>query len=57
MNKIRDEAISLNEAKDEQAKLNSRMGENKKVQKESRVGRTNIENLCNARKAAIDFFL
>ena len=57
MNKIRDEAISLNEAKDEQAKLNSRMGENKKVQKESREGRTNIENLCNARKAAIDFFL
>ena len=38
------------------------MGEIKRVQKrhllkESREARTNIENLYNARKAAIDFFL
>ena len=61
INKIRGREISLNEAKDEQAKLKSSMGEIKKVQKryllkESREARTNIENLYNARKAAIDFF-
>ena len=47
------------EAKDEQAKLKSDMGEIKRVQKnllkESREARTDIENLYNARKAAIDF--
>ena len=51
----------MNEAKDEQTKLRSKIGEIRKVQKryflkESREARTNIENLCNARKAAIDFF-
>ena len=59
--KIRDTEISLNEAKYEQTKLKSSMGEIKKVQKryllkESRETRTNIENLYNARKAAIDVF-
>ena len=58
MNKIRDGEISLNEAKDQQAKLKSGIEEIKKVQKryllkESREARTNIENLYNARKAAI----
>ena len=61
INKIRDGVISLNEAKDKQAKLKSSMGEIKKIQKryllkESREARIDIENLCNARKAGIDFF-
>ena len=61
INKVRDGEISLNEAKEEQAKLKSYMGEIKKVRKkyllkESREARTNIENLFNARKAAIYFF-
>ena len=61
INKVRDGEISLNEAKEEQAKLKSCMGEVKKVRKkyllkESREVRTNIENLFNARKAAIYFF-
>ena len=61
INKVRDGEISLNEAKEEQAKLKSCMGEVKKVRKkyllkESREARTNIENLFNARKAAIYFF-
>ena len=61
ISKIRDREISLNEAKDEQAKLKSKIGEIKKVAKkhlikESREARTNVENLYNARKAAIDFF-
>ena len=61
ISKIRDGEISLNEAKDELTKLRSNMGEIKKVQKnyllkESRDARTNIENLYNARKAAIVFF-
>ena len=61
INKIGDGEISLNGAKDEQAKLKSSMGEIKKVQtryllKENREARTYIENLYNARKAAIDFF-
>ena len=61
ISKISDGEISLNEAKDEQAKLKSRIGEIKKVTKrhllrESREVRTNVENLYNARKAAIDFF-
>ena len=51
----------MNEAKDEQTKLRSNIGETKRVQKkhllkESMKARTNIENLYNARKAAIDFF-
>ena len=59
--KIRDGEISLNEAKNERAKLKSSIGEIKKVQKkhlskESREARTDIKNLYNARKAAIDFF-
>ena len=61
ISKIRYREISLNEAKDEQAKLKSKIGEIKKVAKkhlikESREARTNVENLYNARKAAIDFF-
>ena len=60
ISKIRDGEISLNEAKDEQAKLKSRIGEIKKIAKniypkESTEARTNVENLYNARKA-IDFF-
>ena len=43
ISKMRDGEISLNEAKDEQAKLTLKIGEIKKV------------NLYNARKAAIDF--
>ena len=59
INKIRDGEISLNEAKEERAKLKSIMGEIEKVQKryllkESREARANIENLYTARKAAID---
>ena len=51
----------MNEAKDKQTKLRSDIGEIKRVQKkhllkESREARTNIENLCNARKAAINYF-
>ena len=58
-NKISDGEINLTEVRDEQAKLS--MGEIKRVQKryllkESMEARTNIENLYNARKAAIDFF-
>ena len=50
----------MTEAKNEQAKLKSDMGEIKKstkkhLLKESREARTNIENLYNARKADIDF--
>ena len=61
INKIRDGEISLNEAKDEEAKLRSDVGEIKRVQKKhlskkSREARTNLENLYYARKAAIDFF-
>ena len=61
INKIKDGEISLNEAKDDQTKLISDMGEIKKVQKkylskENREARINIENLYNARKAAIHFF-
>ena len=60
IDKIRNGEISLTEAKDEQAKLKSDMGEIKRVQKkhllkESREARTNFENLYKARKAAIDF--
>ena len=58
MSKIRDGQISLNEAKHEQAKLKSKIGEIKRVAKqnllkESTEARTNVENLYNARKAAI----
>ena len=61
INKIRDGEISLNETKDDQRKLRSDMGEAKRAQKnhllkEGREERTNIENLYNTRKAAIDFF-
>ena len=61
MAKIRAREISLNEVKNEQAKLKSSIGEIKKVlknylSKESREARTNIENLYNARKVVIDFF-
>ena len=61
ISKLRDGEISLNEVKDEQAKLKSKIGEIKKVAKkhllkEIREVRTNVENLYNARKAAIDFF-
>ena len=60
INKIRDGEISLSEAKDEQAKLKSSMAEIKRIQKkhllkESSEARINIENVYNARKAAIDF--
>ena len=49
INKIRDGEISLNGAKDEQAKLKSSMRETKKVQKrylpkQSKEARRNIEN-------------
>ena len=59
--KIRNGEISLNEAKDELAKLRSDMREIKRVQKrhflkKSREARTNIENLYNARKTTTDFF-
>ena len=58
---LRDGEISLNEANNEQTKLESNMGEIKKVRKkylskESKEARTNIENLYNASKAAINFF-
>ena len=61
INKARNGEISLNEAKNEQEKLKSSMGEIKKVRKkyllkESNKARTNIENLYNTRKPAIDFF-
>ena len=61
INKIRNGGISLNDAIDEQAKIKSDMGETKRVQKrhfskENKEARTNIENLYNARKAAINFF-
>ena len=61
ISKLRDGEISLDEAKDEQAKLKLKIGEIGKVQKkhllkESREAKTNVENLYNARKAAIDFF-
>ena len=51
----------MNEVKDEQTKLESQIGEIKRVQKNhflkgSREARINIENLYNARKAAIDSF-
>ena len=51
----------MNEAKDEQAKLKSSMGEIKKLQKfyllkESKETRAIIENLYNGRKAVIHFF-
>ena len=51
----------MNEVKDEQTKLESKIGEIKRVQKNhflkgSREARINIENLYNARKAAIDSF-
>ena len=60
IDKIRNGKIILNEAKDEQPKLRSDMGEIKRVEKihllkESREVRTNIESLYIARKAAIDF--
>ena len=50
----------MTEAKDEQTKLRSDMGETKRVQKkdllkESRKARTNIEKFYNARKVAIGF--
>ena len=62
INKIRDREICLNEAKDDQTKLKSGMVEIKKVQKkylsrENKEARINIENLYNARKAAIDFLI
>ena len=58
--KIRNGEISLNDAKNDQAKLKSNMGEIKRVQKkhllkDSREARTNIENLYNAKNAAINF--
>ena len=61
INKIRDGEISLNEAKDDQTKLKSDMGEIKKVRKkylseENKEARINIENLYNGGKAAIGFF-
>ena len=51
----------MNEAKVDQTKLRSDMGEVKRVQQETFIkkrseARTNIENFYNARKAAIDFF-
>ena len=51
----------MNVAKNELTKLRSNMGEIKKkrkkyLSKENKEARTNIENLYNARKAAIDFF-
>ena len=61
IDKIRDGEISLNEAKDDQVKLNLTLREIKKVpkkylSKENKKAKTNIENLRNARKAAIEFF-
>ena len=58
INKIRDGEISLKL----QTKLKSNKGEIKRVQekrllKESKEARTNIENLYNARKAAIAFLM
>ena len=61
IDKIRNGEINLDDAKGEHAKLRSDMGEIKRLQKKhllnkSREVRTNIENLYNTRKAAIDFF-
>ena len=61
IDKIRDGEISLSEAKYEQTKLQSSLGERKNVQKqflsdENKEAKTNIENLQKARKGAIDFF-
>ena len=59
IDKIRNGEISLNDAIDEQAKFKSDLGEIKRIKKhflkESREARTNVENLYNSRKAAIDF--
>ena len=60
--KIRNGEISLNDAIDEQTKFKSDMREIKRVQKmhfskENKESRTNIENLYNARKAAINFYM
>ena len=60
IDKIRNGEISLTEAKYEQAKLRSDIGEIKKIQikyllKESKKARENIKNPYNTRKAAIDF--
>ena len=60
INKIKDGEISLNDAKDDQARLRSNLGEIKRVQKqhlskESRNARDNIELLYIARKSAVDF--
>ena len=51
----------MNEAKNEQTKLGSNVGEIKRARKkhfskEGKEARANIENLYNARKAATDFF-
>ena len=60
MNKIRDGEISLNEAKDEQAKLKSNMGEITKVPKryllkESKEARINIEIFIMQEKQLLIF--
>ena len=59
IDKTKEGKISLTEAKDEQARLKSDMGDIKGAQKhllrESGEAGTNIENLYKARKPAIDF--
>ena len=61
-NKIKNGKISSNDAKDDQARLRSSLGEIKKVQKkhllkESRNARDNIEMLYNAKKALLIFLM
>ena len=69
IDKLRNGEVILNEIKDDQTKFKIRLGRNKKstniyiyiyiyiyILKESKNARENIENLYNARKAAIDFF-
>ena len=61
IDKMRNGEISLNYAIDKPAIFNLDMGEIKRVQKrhlskENKEPRTNIENLYNARKAAINMF-
>ena len=61
INKIKGGEFSLSEAKYELAKFKSSLGEINKVRKkylpkEYKEAKTNIQNLYNARKAAINFF-
>ena len=63
IDKLRNSKTGLNEIKDDQIKLRSDLGEIRRVQKkqhllkESKNSREIIENLYNARQAAIDFLM